>query len=151
MALNVEGPIQTESILRSYNRITHLRGGKICHLHFTPHCSSPLYRFGEPGKIRYKFTLVEWAQRPEVANAWKELAEKHDLMNKQFRDVERVFSFTDAALGWSQNVYFSADKARSMGWHGHINSAESIFEVLRDFERIKMISPIPEEAVVNKY
>jgi len=63
-------------------------------------------RFGEPGKVRYKFTLVEWAQRPEVVKAWKELAEKYDLMDKQFRDVERVFSFTDAALGWSQNIYF---------------------------------------------
>jgi len=107
--------------------------------------------FGEPGKIRYNFTLVEWAQRPEVVKAWKELAEKYDLMDKQFRDVERVFSFTDAALGWSQNVYFSADKARSMGWHGHVNSTESIFEVFRDFERIKMIPPVPKEAVVEKY
>lgn len=101
--------------------------------------------------IRYKFTLVEWAQRPEVIKAWKELAEKHNLLDKQFRDVERVFSFTDAALGWSQSIYFSADKARSMGWHGHVNSTESIFEVFKDFERIKMIPPVPKEAVVEKY
>lgn len=140
-----------EIILRSCNRITHLREGRADPFLFILYCSSPPYRFGEPGKIRYKFTLVEWAQRPEVVKAWKELAEKHDLMDKNFRDVERVFSFTDAALGWSQNVYFSADKARSMGWHGHVNSAESIFEVFRDFEKIKMIPPVPEEAVVDKY
>jgi len=38
-----------------------------------------------------------------------------------------------------------------MGWHGHVNSTESIFEVFRDFERIKMIPPVPKEAAVEKY
>lgn len=151
MALSVEGLIRTESILRLCNRIVRLQEGEIIQLFLASKCSLRPYRFGEPGKIRYKFTLVEWAQRPDVVKAWKELAEKYDLMDKQFRDVERVFSFTDAALGWSQNVYFSADKARSMGWHGHVNSSESIFEVFRDFERIKMIPPVPEEARVETH
>jgi hypothetical protein len=49
---------------------------------------------------------VEWAQRPYVQKAWRELAETYDLLDKDFRDIERVFSFTDAALSWSQSVYF---------------------------------------------
>jgi hypothetical protein len=63
-------------------------------------------RFGPPGVVHYAFSLVEWARRPEVVKAWRELAEKHDLVEKEFRDVERVFSFTDAALSWNQNIYF---------------------------------------------
>jgi hypothetical protein len=76
--------------------------------------------------------------------AWRELAEKHKLIEKEFKDVDRVFSFTDAALSWSQKIYFSADKARALGWHGHVNSTESIFKVFRDFEKINMIPPVPE-------
>jgi hypothetical protein len=49
---------------------------------------------------------VEWAQRIDVQKAWRELAEKYDLLDKEFKDVERVFSFTDAALSWSQSIYF---------------------------------------------
>jgi hypothetical protein len=37
----------------------------------------------------------------------------------------------------------SADKARSLGWHGHVNSTESIFEVFREFEKLHMIPPVP--------
>jgi hypothetical protein len=57
------------------------------------------------------------------------------------RSIEEVFSFTDAALSWSQSLYFSADKARSMGWHGHVNSEEAIFAVLKEFEEMKMTPP----------
>lgn len=102
-------------------------------------------RFGPNPSSRYKFTLVEWAQRPDVQAAWKELAAKYDLIDKELRDVERIFSFTDAALSWSQNIYFNADKARSMGWQGHVNSSESIFEVFKDFDKIKMVPPIPKK------
>lgn len=100
-------------------------------------------RFGPNPGTRYKFTLVEWAQRPDVQAAWKELAAKYDLMDKELRDIERIFSFTDAALSWSQTLYFSADKARALGWQGHVNSSESIFSVFKDFENIKMVPPVP--------
>jgi len=62
--------------------------------------------FGKNSPIRYKFTLVEWAHRKDVQEAWKELAAKYDLLDKEFRDIERIFSFTDAALSWSQSIYF---------------------------------------------
>lgn len=62
--------------------------------------------FGENAPIRYKFTLVEWAHRSDVQKAWHELAVEHDLLDKEFRDIERIFSFTDAALSWSQSIYF---------------------------------------------
>jgi len=99
--------------------------------------------FGPPGLLRSKFRLSEWAIRPEVKKAWRELAEKYDLVEKEFRDPERVFSFADAALSWNQQIYFSVDKARSMGWQGHVNSAESFLDVFHDFAKLKMIPPVP--------
>ena len=54
--------------------------------------------FGKSAVAQHKFTLVEWANRAEVQAAWKELAAKYDLLDKEFRDIERIFSFTDAAL-----------------------------------------------------
>jgi hypothetical protein len=103
-----------------------------------------LNSFGPNPGCRYRFSLVEWAHRPDVQAAWKELAVKYDLLDKELRDIDRVFAFTDAALLWSQTVYFSADKARSLGWQGHVNTSESIFEVFKDFEKIKMVPPMPE-------
>ncbi|KIW06944.1 uncharacterized protein PV09_02605 [Verruconis gallopava] len=102
--------------------------------------------FGPNPGNRMKFTLVDWAKKPEVQAAWKELAAKHDLLDKELRDVDRIFSFTDAALSWNQSIYFSSDKARALGWHGHVNSTESIFNVLKEFEAIKMIPPVPKHA-----
>lgn len=67
---------------------------------------TPPRGFGKNNPIRYKFTLVEWAHREDVQEAWKQLAAKYDLLDKEFRDIERIFSFTDAALSWSQSIYF---------------------------------------------
>jgi hypothetical protein len=102
------------------------------------------HRYGPNPGCRVKRSLVEWACRPEVQEAWKELAAKHDLLDKELRDIDRIFSFTDASLMWNQAIYFSTDKARSLGWHGHVNSSEAIIDVFRDFEKIKMLPPVPQ-------
>lgn len=54
--------------------------------------------FGPRGVIRQKYTMVSWAKRPEVSKAWKELADEHGLVDKELRDVERVFAFLDGTL-----------------------------------------------------
>ncbi|MCJ1311584.1 hypothetical protein MMC25_005257 [Agyrium rufum] len=54
--------------------------------------------FGPKATLRFKFTLAEWAKRPEVKKAWAKLAEKYDLRVKEFWDVDRVFGFTDFGL-----------------------------------------------------
>lgn len=54
--------------------------------------------YGPQGGIRFRFTLVEWAKRPDVRKAWEEIAEKHGLREKELRDVDRLFGFTDLAL-----------------------------------------------------
>lgn len=54
--------------------------------------------YGPPGELRSRFTLVEWAKRPEVQEAWKGIAETYGLREKELKEVDRVFGFTDQAL-----------------------------------------------------
>jgi hypothetical protein len=55
---------------------------------------------------RYRFTLTEWAKRPEVAEAYREMAKEHGLVDKELRDVDRLFSFTDAAVSAALHINF---------------------------------------------
>lgn len=60
--------------------------------------SAPFARFGPPGKIHFKFTLANWAKRPEVNKAWKEIADKNSLVVKELREPDRIFGFADGTL-----------------------------------------------------
>jgi len=41
-------------------------------------------------------------------------------------------------------VLHSMDKARKFGWHGFVDSGESLLEVFEDLAKIKMIPPLPK-------
>ncbi|EON64875.1 hypothetical protein W97_04109 [Coniosporium apollinis CBS 100218] len=99
--------------------------------------------FGPQSTVRSTFSFVEWANRPEVQKAWTELAEEHDLVEKKFRDIERIFSFTDAAVSNGIMMNFSMDKAHRLGFHGSVSSSQCILEVFNDFAKLKMIPPVP--------
>ncbi|KAL9097151.1 MAG: hypothetical protein Q9165_000578 [Trypethelium subeluteriae] len=100
--------------------------------------------FGPPATIRYTFLLTEWAKRPEVDKAWREIAQESDLTEKQLRDVDRIFPFTDLALAMPAPLNFSMNKARKRGWHGFVDSSECILEVFEDFVKLKMLPPVPK-------
>ncbi|KAH8803352.1 NAD dependent epimerase/dehydratase family protein-like protein [Xylogone sp. PMI_703] len=106
--------------------------------------STPPRGLGPNTSSHYKFTLTGRAHRPEVQAAWKELAAKYSLVDKELRDIPRIFSFADAALIWSQKIFVNGDKARALGWQGHVSSSDGIFEVFKDFEKIHMIPPVPK-------
>ncbi|KAK5203306.1 hypothetical protein LTR41_010949 [Exophiala xenobiotica] len=82
-----------------------------------------------------KFTFVQWAQRPKVVSVWKDIAEQNGLALKELEDTERVFGVLD--------MTFSADKARKFGWHGFVDSPESLLEVFDNMARIRIISLVP--------
>jgi hypothetical protein len=65
-------------------------------------------RFGPPGKIRYTFSLVDWAKRPDVQAAWAEIAKRDGITADPFKDLERVWSPTHLALvtPWAMSVRF---------------------------------------------
>ncbi|KIM93846.1 hypothetical protein OIDMADRAFT_45980 [Oidiodendron maius Zn] len=100
--------------------------------------------YGPPGKVRFKFRLTEWAKKPEVREAWKVIAKQNDLTIKELRDTDRVFGFADFALSvsWSGSN-LSMSKARQLGWHGFVDSTQSLREVFLDFEKLRMIPSVP--------
>ncbi|KAK5211282.1 hypothetical protein LTR41_002742 [Exophiala xenobiotica] len=118
--------------------------------------------YGDKGVSRRKFTFVEWAKRPEVVRAWRKIAEQNENGNGdgdrgltqkgELKDVERVFGFLDGTVCRPAPLIFrltsrldaqSTDKARKLGWHGFVDSCESLLEVFNDLAKIKMIPPVP--------
>lgn len=100
--------------------------------------------YGGKGVSRRKFTFVEWAKKDDTAKAWKEIAEIHDLQQKDLKDIDRVFGFLDGSVCRPAPLVFSTDKARKLGWHGFVDSSESILEVFDDLAKLKMIPPVPK-------
>jgi hypothetical protein len=43
--------------------------------------------------------------------------------------------------------WYSSDKARKLGWHGFVDSNESLLEVFEDLAKLKMIPPVPKVKV----
>lgn len=99
--------------------------------------------WGPPKTIRIKFTLVDWARRPEVQKAWAELISKHNLKVAKLEDmdIDRIFGFTDGSLVGGP-LDMSMNKARKMGWHGFVDTNECMREVLGEFAKIGMIPPV---------
>jgi hypothetical protein len=100
--------------------------------------------YGGPGITRRKFSMVSWAQRAEVQNAWEGLRAEYGL--KEIKEVDRVFGFLDGTLVRSGGLLFSSDKARKMGWCGFVASVEAIREVFGELSGIGMVPPLPERS-----
>lgn len=66
--------------------------------------TDPPRGYGPPGVVQFRFTLVNWAKTPEVQQAWAEIAEKHELREKELRDIDRVFGFADLALALTYSI-----------------------------------------------
>lgn len=101
------------------------------------------HRWGPPKTYRSKYTLSQWAKRPEVQAAWAEIVKQHNLSVPLLQDMEidRIFGFTDASL-LGGTLDMSMNKARKLGWHGFVDTNESIKEVLVEFEKLGMIPPV---------
>ncbi|KAK2804500.1 hypothetical protein FQN50_006575 [Emmonsiellopsis sp. PD_5] len=103
--------------------------------------------FGPPEEIQFVYALVMWSYDPQVHAAWKELAQKHHLVQDPFAtpaDRNRIFGFTDTALLGGTPVQFSMDKSRKFGWNGNVDSTESLRKVLEELVEMKMLPPLPK-------
>lgn len=91
---------------------------------------------------RSTFSLVEWAQKPEVQEAWKELTKKHNLQWDPFTNVVHNFGVADSAIigGWPLSL--SIRKARKMGFHATVDSFEAAFDTLRTLADLKVSAPL---------
>ncbi|KAF2481341.1 hypothetical protein BDY17DRAFT_283723 [Neohortaea acidophila] len=103
--------------------------------------------YGSKGVTRRKFKMTEWAKGKEVQEAWAAIAEENGLGQKELVDVDRVFGFLDGTLCRSSALILSMDKSRKLGWHGFVDSCESLLEVFDDLASLKMIPPVPKVEV----
>jgi len=116
--------------------------------------------------VKFVFLLSSWAKQPEVQQAWKEIAQAGDLKLREIPDPDQIFAFADQMIlgdayfvRWAvislcisrriramakTNWIGSMDKSRKLGWHGFVDSSESILQVFREFAELKMIPPVPE-------
>lgn len=100
--------------------------------------------FGGPGKVYVKFSFEEWAGREEVRGAWEKMRVEEGLRKdadpwRSGEKVQEVFGTLDAELlgGWGRVQ--TMDKAKSLGWTGHVRTEEGIRDTLEKMVEGKMI------------
>ncbi|TIA20911.1 hypothetical protein D6C80_02073 [Aureobasidium pullulans] len=99
--------------------------------------------WGPTATLKFKFTLTEWAKKPEIQKAWKEIADANGLKMTEFADVDRLFGFTDGTFGFSYPLLYSMTKAKEMGYFGYVDSTKSIIKTVEEFADLKMIPKLP--------
>lgn len=103
--------------------------------------------YGPKGQVGRKFKMSDWAKKQDVQTAWSELVREHDLTQKELTDIDRVFGFLDGTLCRAAPLNMSMDKSRKLGWHGFVDSNESLLEVFDDLAKLKMVPPVPKVEV----
>lgn len=70
------------------------------------------------------------------------MTKKHGLLVDPFKDRAQVFGVSDSALlgGWPLSL--SMRKARSLGFHGTVDSFEAAFETLQGLVKMKVAAPM---------
>lgn len=101
--------------------------------------------YGPGAKTRFSFTLSKWAEESANQEAWREIMKKHNLTHNPFDDIEAHFTFGDfAAFGGA--LLLSMNKARTMGWTGHVDTLESLHKAYSELSKLKMLPPPVAEA-----
>jgi hypothetical protein len=102
------------------------------------------HRFGSPPTIRFKYTFVQWAQRPENQQAWKELAQKYSLKGSPFEsgELERNFQYLDFGILGPFSFSMNLTKGRKMGWNGFVDSLEAHRQVIEELAGMNMVPPM---------
>ncbi|KAK1759073.1 NAD(P)-binding protein [Echria macrotheca] len=108
--------------------------------------SPPPRGFGPPGRFRFAWTFEGWARKPEVRESWARLRKREGLVFSRDpfdqRNVKDIFGLLDAAIlaPWGRSM--SVTKNRKLGWHGFVDSAEGIFDSIKEMAEMKMV-PMP--------
>ncbi|KAK8227317.1 NAD dependent epimerase/dehydratase family protein-like protein [Phyllosticta capitalensis] len=98
--------------------------------------------FGSQPEYRERFSIVGWAKRSDVQQAWREIASKHNLQPQELTDIDRVFSVLEYTLNSAIFCNMSMDKARRLGFFGTVNSCDSMLQVIQEYVDLKMMPPL---------
>jgi hypothetical protein len=96
-------------------------------------------------EVSYQFLLAEWAERPEIQDAWAKMAEQYGLDKSYIKNVYAfsvadftiLYAFRSLAAGNSLRgrnwwpLQYDLSKIRKFGYHGTVDSMESLEEVHR--------------------
>lgn len=107
-----------------------------------PHAVPPL-GFGGPGVVHASFSFLEWSRTAEVAHAWEELVARHGLSGSPFGAKDQdTFGLIDGEIlgGWGRVL--NMNKSRKLGWHGFVDTGESIGEVIEEMVQLKLVPPM---------
>ncbi len=102
--------------------------------------------FGGPGIVKVKISFEEWAKRPEVKEAWEQIREREGLTGAQDPWAEGkgyllkdIFGSLDAEILGSWSRTQTMDKAKKLGWHGHVRTADGFRDTIEKMARLKMV------------
>lgn len=100
--------------------------------------------FGPPGKVYLTWSFGQWAKRPEVKKAWEEIQEKYGLRKeldpwRSWDKLAEVFGTLDSEVpgGWTRTQ--TMDKAKRLGWRGHVQTDEGIRDTIERMGELKMV------------
>lgn len=100
--------------------------------------------YGPSHKTRFAWTLTDWAKKRENHQAWKEIMSQHGLTLDPFENAEDHFTYGDAAA-WGLAMQLSMNKAKYMGFTGHVDTLESLFLAYGELNKLKMLPPLKVE------
>ena len=101
--------------------------------------------YGPSQKLRFSFTLMQWADRPENKKAWEEIMAKHNLTDNPFEDIEGHFPYGDAAA-FGLCLALSLNKVRYFGFSGFVDTTESLFSAYGEMYKLGMLPPMVVES-----
>jgi hypothetical protein len=100
--------------------------------------------FGGPGVVKIKFSFEEWAKKDEVKKAWERIQEREGLNKaldpwRERSELVNIFGTVDADLlgNWSRTQ--TMDKAKGMGWHGHVKTSDGLRLTIERMVEMKMV------------
>lgn len=100
--------------------------------------------FGPAGKVYITWSFMEWAKRPEVKEVWERIQEREGLRKdldpwRSWEKVQEVWGTLDAEIlgGWGRAQ--TMDKAKKLGWQGHVQTNEGIRDTVEKMVTMKMV------------
>ncbi|KAK3652638.1 hypothetical protein LTR56_002003 [Elasticomyces elasticus] len=108
--------------------------------------SPPPRGFGKAGQVKLTFTFEQWSLKAEVKAAWKRIVERSkldpalDLFGPGREQLlDDTFRSLDAEMLGSWGRIETMDKAKKLGWHGHVQTDEGIRGTLEKMMELKMV------------
>lgn len=103
--------------------------------------------FGPAGSVHVMWNFASWAEKPEVKAAWAKLQDSEGLRKdldpwRSWEKIQEVWGTLDAEIlgGWGRVQ--TMDKAKKLGWQGHIQTDEGIRDTIERMVEMNMVPKV---------